>query len=112
MKRGLLVVLVISLFLISGCASKVAEKVAIPLESNQISINHFVFEPKEIIINAGDTVTWTHNNTLVHIVVSQDLFESKKLNNGNKTTFTFTKPGEYIYYCSIHPSMKGKVIVK
>jgi plastocyanin len=46
-------------------------------------------------------------------VVSQSkLFRSKTLDTEDRYTFTFEAPGEYPYFCSLHPHMTGKVIVK
>jgi len=38
--------------------------------------------------------------------------KSKTLDTDDKFTFTFTKPGTYSYFCSLHPKMKGKVVVQ
>jgi plastocyanin len=46
-------------------------------------------------------------------VVSDDKsIKSKTLDTDEKFTFTFTKPGTYTYFCSIHPKMKGTVVVQ
>jgi plastocyanin len=39
-------------------------------------------------------------------------FKSKILDGDERFSFTFTKPGEYSYFCSLHPHMVGKVVVK
>jgi plastocyanin len=39
-------------------------------------------------------------------------FKSKALDTDDKFSFTFTDSGTYAYFCSIHPMMTGKVIVK
>jgi plastocyanin len=39
-------------------------------------------------------------------------FNSDSLANGASYQFTFTKPGTYTYHCTIHPSMKGTIIVQ
>jgi len=82
------------------------------VSQNQVNINHFVFEPKVLTIKAGQAVTWVHNDNVAHSVISGNLFESPALNRGDKFSFTFNTPGEYEFYCSIHPSMTGKIIVE
>ena len=98
--------------LIGGCSTQPAEDSAAPAEPNTIQINHFVFEPQELTVEAGTTVAWKHNDNVAHTVVSTGLFESETLARGDVFTFTFLERGEYEYHCSIHPSMTGKVIVK
>lgn len=81
-------------------------------ESNKVMINHFVFEPKEIAVSVGTTVVWSHNDNVAHTIVSPGLFESQVMKRGDEFSFTFDKSGEYAYYCGLHPSMTGKIIVK
>jgi plastocyanin len=78
-----------------------------------VSMDHNTFIPGEITVAAGTTVTWVNNETMPHTVVSPNQgFRSKTLVKDAKFSFTFTTPGDYDYLCSIHPNMKGKVIVK
>ena len=47
------------------------------------------------------------------VVTSRDkTFKSKVLRTDDKFSFMFDEPGTYEYYCSIHPKMRGKVIVQ
>lgn len=109
-KRGLLILLVIFL-IISGCSQQNNSVNSNPAEGNNIVISGFSFNPSELNVKVGDTVTWEKQDSAVHTVVSHDLFESKVLNKGDKFSFTFDKKGKYNYNCGIHPSMKGKINV-
>jgi plastocyanin len=78
-----------------------------------VSMDHNTFIPGEITVARGTTVTWVNNETMPHTVVSPNQgFRSKTLVKDAKFSFTFTTPGDYDYLCSIHPNMKGKIIVK
>jgi plastocyanin len=78
-----------------------------------VSMDHNTFIPGEITVAPGTTVTWVNNETMPHTVVNPNQgFRSKFLVKDAKFSFTFTTPGDYDYLCSIHPNMKGKVIVK
>jgi len=77
-----------------------------------VSMQNSAFNPKEITIFAGDTITWTNNDAMLHDVDIQGLGESPDLRKGETYSMTFDKPGTYSYICGIHPSMKGTVIVK
>jgi plastocyanin len=78
-----------------------------------VSMNHSTFIPSEITVAPGTTVTWVNNEAMPHTVVDQNKgFRSKTLAKDGTFSFTFTTAGDYSYLCSIHPNMKGKVIVK
>ena len=78
------------------------------------------FNPNPININAGDSVTWTNSDNDIHTVTSGSdegpsigqEFDSGTLGEGQSFTHKFENPGTYEYFCSIHPSMVGEVIVK
>jgi amicyanin len=79
----------------------------------EVKIDNFSFAPVEISVSAGTTVTWTNRDDIPHTVVSTDkVFKSKVLDTDDKYSYTFTKPGTYPYFCSVHPKMTGTVVVK
>ena len=80
----------------------------------EVKIDNFSFGPMTMTVAAGTTVTWTNNDDVPHTVVSDDksTFKSKALDTGDHFSYTFTKPGTYPYFCSVHPKMTGKVIVQ
>jgi amicyanin len=77
-----------------------------------VGMDHSAFIPSEITVAPGTTVTWVNNEAMPHTVVDQNKgFRSKMLAKDARFSFTFTAAGDYDYLCSIHPNMKGKVIV-
>jgi plastocyanin len=79
----------------------------------EVRIDNFSFGPTEVTVMAGTTVTWTNHDDIPHTVVSTDkVFKSKVLDTDEKFSFTFTTAGTYSYFCSIHPKMTGRVIVR
>jgi amicyanin len=78
-----------------------------------VSMDHNTFIPSEITVVPGTTVTWVNKEAMPHTVVDVNKgFRSKTLVKDAQFSFTFTAAGDYDYLCSIHPNMKGKVIVK
>ena len=78
-----------------------------------IKIDNFSFSPATITIPVGTTVRWTNGDDIPHTVVSDDkAFKSKTLDTDEAFTYTFTKPGTYNYFCSIHPKMTAKIVVR
>ena len=77
-----------------------------------VRIANFTFGPKVVTVHVGQTVTWTNDDDIPHTVVATDKsFHSKVLDTGQSFSFTFTKPGQFAYFCSLHPMMTGKVSV-
>jgi plastocyanin len=79
----------------------------------EVLIDQFTFTPQRITVKAGATVTWTNEDDVPHTIASSSkLFKSKALDTGDKFSFTFTTPGSYEYFCSLHPHMTGAVVVE
>jgi plastocyanin len=73
------------------------------------------YNPNPIEIKVGDTVTWINNDSSPHTVTSsssnESNFDSDVLQRGEAFSFTFDKEGQYPYFCTLHPSMVGTVVV-
>jgi plastocyanin len=79
----------------------------------EVKIDNFNFMPGDLTVAAGTTVTWVNHDDVPHTVRSTDgAIKSKALDTDDKFSMTFDKPGTYEYFCSIHPKMTAKVIVK
>jgi plastocyanin len=81
-------------------------------ENADVGIANFAFAPATLTVKSGETVTFENRDSTVHSVVGPGgLFRSKALDTNDKFSFKFDKPGEYTYFCGLHPYMKGKVVV-
>ena len=74
------------------------------------------YNPNPIEIKVGDTVTWINNDSSPHTVTSssssKDInFDSDVLRKDETFSFTFDREGEYPYFCTLHPSMVGTIVV-
>jgi plastocyanin len=81
-------------------------------EDAAVKIGNFTFGPQEMKVKAGTTVIWTNEDDIPHTVVSPNNFRSKALDSDDKFSFTFTTPGTYKYFCSLHPHMTGTIVVE
>jgi plastocyanin len=77
-----------------------------------ITIDNFTFAPAQMTIKVGTTVTWKNQDDIPHTVVSAGKFKSKALDTDDSYSFTFTAPGDYTYFCSLHPHMTGTIKVE
>jgi len=82
-------------------------------ETIEVKIDNFTFNPKQITVHPGDTVTWVNHDDIPHTVTSKtQAFRSKALDSDDKFSFTFTTPGTFAYFCSLHPMMTGTIVVE
>ena len=91
-----------------------ATTAAAPAGPVEVKIDNFTFAPATLTVAAGTTVKWVNRDDIPHTVVSEDksTFKSKAMDTDDSFSYTFTKPGTYTYFCSIHPKMVGKVVVQ
>jgi len=103
-----------SLFAALGLVTVLAVAAKSGGQAAQITIDNFAFSPATLEAPIGATVVWVNNDDIPHKVVADDhtTFSSKALDTGDRYAFTFTRAGVYSYFCSIHPKMVGKVVVK
>lgn len=81
--------------------------------ANQITIQNFAFKPANLTVAAGTKVTWTNKDSEPHTATATDKrFVSNALDTGDQFSFVFTDKGDYSYFCTLHPQMKGKITVK
>lgn len=82
--------------------------------SRAVTISNFTFQPATITIKRGTRVTVTNRDAAVHTATADDghSFDTGNLDRGASKTITLTHPGSYAYRCTIHPYMRGKLIVE
>ncbi len=83
-----------------------------------VFIHNYAYQPANIQVVWGTTVSWTnqdsaiHSVVLPHIITSEtDIRESGPLGQGQSFNYTFLARGTFQYYCIEHPDMIGIVIV-
>ncbi|HKX20876.1 MAG TPA: plastocyanin/azurin family copper-binding protein, partial [Nitrososphaeraceae archaeon] len=77
------------------------------------------FDPPKLTVSKGTTVTWKNGDSTMHTVTSGSaqggesgtVFDSSYLTGGKTFQHTFSDAGTFDYYCTLHPYMKGQVVV-
>lgn len=80
-----------------------------------IQISDFSFDPSNVSVPAGTTITWENEDAAPHDAAFKGLDDlaTDLLRKGDTDSLTFNDPGTYEYYCTIHPGrMTGSVIVR
>src|ERR1700730_6576764 len=94
--------------------SQTRELASVKVTKAEVAIDNFSFSPNTSTLSVGGTVTWTNHDNVPHVVSSADnqFKKSPLLKTGQSFSHTFATTGTYSYFCSIHPRMRGKIIVK
>ena len=111
-------VILTGLFIVKGVSAEEAVKPSTVFEVH-IPKGADKFEPALLKIKAGDTVKWVNDDDRKHVIASipgkgtndKELF-APQIVPGNSWSHTFTKSGEYPYFCYIHYVMMGAVVVE
>jgi len=101
-------------FLFVGAGEITSRAANVPPSIVEVKIDNFTFAPMDLTVAVGTTVKWINRDDIPHTVVSEDktTFKSKAMDTDESFSYTFNQPGTYTYFCSIHPKMVAKIIVK
>ena len=110
-------VLFVALALLStmrGKEPETRESAPAKATKTEVVIDNFSFLPKTFTVPAGATVAWTNHDNVPHVITSADdqFQKSPVLKTDQRFSNAFATAGTYSYFCSIHPRMTGKIIVK
>lgn len=79
----------------------------------EVIITQHAFSPETVTVPAGTTITWVNRDEDLHTATSTTgTFTSRGLDTDERFSFTLTTPGTYAYMCSLHPQMRGRIIVQ
>jgi plastocyanin len=96
-----------------------AQGASVSIVPNASTLGNKAYSPNPAEIKAGETVTWTNDDSQIHTATSGTVgaedsgtvFDSSILSPKATFDFKFDQAGEYDYYCTLHPQMVGKVVV-
>ena len=78
-----------------------------------VKISGFKFAPDTVNAAANAAIKWTNDDGAPHqVVIASKNLKTPVLNKGQSAELKIDAAGSYDYVCGIHPSMKGKVVVK
>lgn len=96
-------------------AAEPAAPIAAVHKVHRVSItNRLTYVPPTIVVNVGDVVEWTNKDIYLHSVTAADhkSFDSGNIYPKRSWRYKAVKKGTYDYFCTPHPDMKGKLIVR
>jgi len=82
-------------------------------QSTIIHIKNFAFGPASVTVAPGQQVTWVNDDPVPHTATSaKKAWDTGPLQSGGTFSVTFTKPGTYVYTCTVHPFMQATITVR
>lgn len=94
------------------------QDISAPEDATVIDIKEFSYSPDSITVSENATVVWTNREPFDHDVTFQssnllaEELKSPRIGKDGKIMVRFNEPGEYRYYCHLHPFMEGTVKVE
>lgn len=76
------------------------------------AIDGTAYVPAEIAVRRGEAVTWVNRDPFPHTVTAKGAFDSGSIPAGGEWTWVPRRAGTYDYLCTLHPNMKGRVVVR
>ena len=98
-------------------ASRSAGPGSAPQKMVTVEIRAFKFEPATLTVNVGDTVEWKNDDIVPHTATAdgeaqKPTFDSGTIQTGATWRYLARNKGKYNYTCTLHPNMKGELIVQ
>ena len=125
---GVVIVVIVALFFSNSSIEETVDETDLFIKGNVIMPTKVsrpgceetdrCYIPSLIVIEKGKQVTWVNEDSAFHSITSgfydtpTDLFDSGHLDPFESYTLTFDETGTYDYFCTLHPWMKGQVIVE
>ena len=82
-------------------------------QTHTVVMDSTAYLPASITVKVGDQVEWINKDLFPHTATSRaGRFDSKIISAGHSWTYRATRPGEFAYTCTLHPTMKGRLIVR
>lgn len=80
--------------------------------AHTVVVEGMQFSPAKLEIHAGDTVIWQNKDPYPHTATAGGGFDSGEIAAGRSWKFTADRRGTFPYVCTLHPTMKGHLVVK
>ncbi|HET9650630.1 MAG TPA: cupredoxin domain-containing protein [Usitatibacter sp.] len=70
------------------------------------------YEPATVTVKRGTTVSFVNKDPFPHTVTAAGVFDSKEIGSGRTWKYKAAKRGRFDYICTLHPNMKGTLVVE
>jgi plastocyanin len=85
---------------------------AVSATTHTIAMDGTRFVPETLTVQRGDRVLWVNKDPFPHTATAEGTFDSKSVAAGHSWSYVASKTGEFAYVCTLHPGMKGTLVVR
>lgn len=85
---------------------------AVAAETHTVAMDGTRFIPETLTVKRGDRVVWVNKDPFPHTATAGGTFDSKSIAAGHSWSYAAHKAGKFDYVCTLHPGMKGTLIVQ
>lgn len=85
---------------------------AVAVTTHTVAMDGTRFIPETLTVKRGDRVVWVNKDPFPHTATAAGTFDSKSVAPGKSWTYVARKSGELAYVCTLHPGMKGVLLVQ
>jgi plastocyanin len=78
----------------------------------RVNISDFSFHPQTLRVKRGSKVVFVNRDSAVHTATRRGSFDTGSIRRGRAAVVKLRRAGVYAYHCTIHPSMRGKIVVR
>lgn len=98
---------------VAACACAAALAAAPAAAADHVVVMDGVaYAPAAVKVKRGDTVVWRNKDPFPHTVTAQGHFDSGEIAAGRDWKYVARIPGTYTYVCTLHPNMRGTLVVE
>jgi len=94
---------------LAACAGSIG---AAHAAEHTVTIDGVKYEPAALTVSRGETVVWVNKDPFPHTVTARGAFDSREIAAGKSWKLTPRNAGTFEYVCTLHPNMKGMLIVQ
>ena len=96
-----------------GVAALVLAAASAAPAAQTVAIDGFAFKPPVVTVRQGETVEWRNTDPVPHTATAKDAgLDSGEIAANGTWRFTAKKKGRFGYVCTLHPIMRGELVVE
>lgn len=95
-----------------GASATAAGETARVSRTVTVDVVNFAYRPANLTIGRGSRVVFSNTSGTAHTATRKGSFTTGRIKAGESAAISFRQRGTFRYHCTIHPFMKGKVVVE
>lgn len=78
----------------------------------RVNISDFAYHPKKLRVPRGTKIVFANRDSTAHTATRRGSFDTGRIRPGRSIAVRLRRAGVYAFHCSIHPFMRGRIVVR